>query len=676
VNVTANPESHGGAKKDGSGMYLYPKVKSYGVGIAPEAKAVLTLNFTGYVNINRGGSNRTKLTSTDGNVNVNTTNKDMHVYVDPGADGKACAGSSDALAEVIANLENLIWIDAADISAKNKVSITASNGDSPKGHIVVDTLAELYSAGGKVRAENWMKGKWSSQIRSNSTKNVTFKAASVAHTATTNVYAIVDYHRNRAFVTTVKKGGTNWQHGSYWRCDFCGKSGGNDRKNTDDINTRDANEALLGGALEKALSPLSDIQRQVETITAVTRARYGEEDIAAADELYVLEKPVMLEENARIEYGQIAGYLRWNNTETGLDVYLLPNATRLYGRDAGYGTVLDYVAEVLRGDIFGDGGIYEIDIITALNERAFAQPEMPVGSSGALDFRTGTLTLPTLADFELYLDEVSGAWLIDGWKNGFFQMLSGAQDEINECALNGGNLPQGTVREELTDGGETDGLHCWWVGDTPETAADPDQTLVYFVTNAETDEVDAFRTSVNMIRNGEEPVDVSLYLYRDSNADRMEEEKYNVMFFDTPNGEKSLVKVITNSLMGRSLETPLAMRIVLRGRYLAGADLPVYAISGHLFAMCDGTDGGVSMFEGIYSNTFLNGVFESAFIRIEDILSGRPTVIVKRGQFIWAVETETNLAVDLQGRRYVFTDGEWYPEDEMPVRSAQGEDAA
>ena len=81
--------------------------------------------------------------------------------------------------------------------------------------------------------------------------------------------------------------------------------------------------------------------------------------------------------------------------------------------------------------------------------------------------------------------------------------------------------------ESAESSGEEDGWKKYWLGETPETAADPDQTLIYLLVNEETDEVDAFRTSVNMIANGDEPVDVSLYLYRDSQSDRVEEEKNN-----------------------------------------------------------------------------------------------------------------------------------------------------
>ena len=180
--------------------------------------------------------------------------------------------------------------------------------------------------------------------------------------------------------------------------------------------------------------------------------------------------------------------------------------------------------------------------------------------------------------------------------------------------------------------------------------------------NDETDEVDAFRTTPNMIAGGEAPVDVSLYLYRDSQSDRRGIEAYNAMFFDMPEGEWSLVKVMTNVLLGRELEMPKALRIVLRSFEIDGADWPVYSLSDHFFAMCDGTDGSVSMFDDFYDATFADGVFDSDYIRIEGILGDDMQVTVKGGQSIWPEWTGKDTAEDIGGGKFVRVDDTWYPE--------------
>ena len=679
VDLRAIAGSDGSGVKNGSGIYVYPKAEASGAGVDPEAKAVITMNFTTYVNINRSGSQRTNITSSAGNIYAYANNEGLHVYSDPGSTGKAAGGASTAKTDVICNWKNLIWVDATDFNAKKNIELRANNGNSERALIEVDTVARLKAAAGKVRAENWIKGELNNQIRSNNTKNVTFKAdGKVIHVAEKNVKTNVDYTRHRSFITTAKKGGNNWKWKDYWRCDFCGKSGGTKNFNPGEIKTKGARDAsaALKSAFEKALVPLNDIQRQVDKVGSAVRARYGEEEYAQAGAINVLEYPVTLEKDVTIDVERIAKYKLWTNTETGRDVVLLPNATRLYGRESGGRIKLDYVTEVIRGDIRSGGEIAEIDIITALTKRAFANPVIPIGSTGSLNFSNGLLMLPSYADFELYLHEVSGDWLVQAWQGDFMQALIADQDAINECTMNGGDLPQGTIVNGLVDGGEKDGWHLWWIGNSPETAEDPDQTLIGLLVNPETDEVDAFRTTANAIANDEPVVDVSLYLYRDSKADRREEEKYNVMFFDTPEGEKSLVKVITNVLMGRELETPLPMHLVLRSFDIEGADLPVYSISGHYFAMCDGTDGQVSMFDNFYYNTFDGDAFDSDYIRIEGIMDGDLNVTVKEGQSLWPEWTGENTAEDIAGNKYVKVDGEWYNEDEVAEPEPLPDDAA
>ena len=230
---------------------------------------------------------------------------------------------------------------------------------------------------------------------------------------------------------------------------------------------------------------------------------------------------------------------------------------------------------------------------------------------------------------------------------------------------------------EAADRLEKDGWKVWWFGATPETAEDPDQTLLFLLVNEETDEIDAFRTSVNRIENGEDPVDVSLYLYRDSKSDRMSEEKYNCLFFDTKEGQKSIVKVITDTLADRELEMPLPLEIKLRGFELNGADLTGYAVCGIFFAMNNGNDGEVSMFDGAYEATYDGDVFESPFIVIEGITSGDLRITLKEGQPVWPEWTGEDTARDAAGNEFVRVDGNWYPKGEEPMSAnAESEDEA
>ena len=667
-------QARGGSKgtENNPGIDNNAVVKANGGGINPVAIAKTVLNVTNYIDINRrngSAGDRVTIRSANGNLELWATNDNTHVRTRANADGKAAGGRSLAKVVYDLNLQNTVWVDDANLEAsKGEVLLEADNGLNSRAYIEARPYGELYAAVGSVASDIEWSGTSFNQIRTND-KSAVKTLGQFIH----KVYdPVFDRTRGINFGTsqdvgrlsvsvTINNSEVIGSLSSYSRCDFCEtgiKCDVNEKK-------RDASSAVRN-AFSKALSPLNDIQRMVNDVRSITKARYGEEDYLAAGKIYALELPVMLEKDVTLDNEQILKYRLWTNAETGLDVFLLPNSTRLYGNVLGDRIALNYVSEVIQGDVRGDGGSALIDIITALTAYAVNHPVIPIGSAGSLDFSTGTFTIPSEADFELYLHEVSGKWLLDKLGSGFIRMLAGDQDEINEAVLNGEELPEGVIVEGLTEDGERDGWKLYWLGDTPATAADAEKTLIFLLVNEETDEVDAFRTSASMIEAGEDPVDVSLYLYRDSNSDRMEVEKYNCMFFDTPEGEKSLVKVVTDVLMGRELEMPRSLKIVLRGFDIAGTDWPVYSLTDHFFALCDGTDGKVSMFDGFYTNSFDGDTFDSDYIRIEGIVDGDLNVTIKEGQPIWPEWTGENTATDIAGNEYVRVDGEWYPAEEAP----------
>lgn len=414
----------------------------------------------------------------------------------------------------------------------------------------------------------------------------------------------------------------------------------------------------LKNAFTMALAPINDVNRMVNGLNDITKARYGEEEDQAAGAVYVLDVQALLENDVTFGEDKLANYRMWNNNLTQHDVTLLANATRLYR-----GARLDYVSEVLRGDVRGNGESHNVDVFTALNGYAFQHPVIPIGASSSLDFATGTLTLPALADYELYLHEVSGLWLLDNIRSGFIRRLDAPIAAANAYVLDSGDaevstLPTGPIIEGLTPDGGLAGWKLYWLGDTPETAADDDQMLVGLLHNEETDEVRAFRTTKAMFAN-DERVDVSLYLFRDSKSDRMGEEKYNVVVFDTPADEKSLVKVITNVLQDRELEMPKSLRVALRGFDIEGADYPVYSLTDHFFVMCDGTDGHVSLFDDFYTNSFDGDTFNSDYLKIEGIADNDLNITIKKDQAIWPEKSDETHATDLNGTDYIAVNGEW-----------------
>ena len=667
------------------GVYTTATVDSAGGIPLPDAVARNTLNYNTYININEAKSRdeagrklETDVISREGRLLVNASNDAMFVEADASSVGKGGFGVANANAWNDISLTNAVWIDKAYLSGSTGVRIYAENGGQLKEnapnnrvHIVSDGFAQLKGIG-KAASEARISGVMINQVRSSATNLVQFvsRSGQVVHKTTNPENAIWQEAKAESKITKVmgvplgkRSRKTIMEWGVWNRCDFCGEG-------TEYEVARTAQETIAKrykDAFEKALAPISDIQRMVGNLGAITRARYGEEDYAAAGEIFVLDLSVLLRKDARLNDGQIDKYRLWNNVETGLDVWLLPNATRLYGVAGNGKTLLQYVAELLRGDVRRNGEIHEVDIITALTREAASNPVMPVGSTGMLDFNTGTLRLPSGADFELYLHEVSGKWMIEKWEEGYFQALLTDIGEAGDMALNGAALPEGSVAQNLISGEEADGWQVYWVGDTPETASDADQTLIFLQVNGETDEIDAFRTTRSMMARQEAPVDVSLFMFRDSKADGMEIEKYDIVFFDTPAEQKSLVKMLATVMAPHELEMPRPLRIVLRQFRIAGADLPAYSLTDHFFLMCDGTDGKVSLFGDEYQNRVDGNTFESDYLRIDGILDGDLNVTIKEGQNIWPEWTGETEATDLQADRYVLEDGIWHVEADAPV---------
>ena len=678
---------------DGTEGILTEAVADSGaVAVGTIAKGFTRLDFSNYIGINRDASQDKETTQL-------TSNEDIYITVDnAGLNVKnysealtiAAGGASKAYGYILAGLKNTIWVDSANLFARRNVDLLASNaGNGKKPSFTIESNAKMVAVLGFTgyaypEAKIFLSveddeedydgdsvGVPFNQIRTNDAYYVTTRDSTenrfIHRAVNPKDDVIYDLKANQLDIRT----GWSWKNradetGLLWgdakdRCDFC-KTGSGANHRASAIPEIDS--------IAKALVPINDISRRVEGLDKMTKARYGEEENRAADAIYVLELEVPLKKDVSFDRENMDKYLLWKDVLTQHEVYLLPNATRLYTN-----VRLDYVSEVLRGDVRGDGVVYDIDIFTALNDYAFSHPVIPIGSSGSLDFTTGVFTLSVLSDFELYLNEVSGAWLLNMFEEGTLRRLDNDQDAINAYVLygdeTGGDLPGGDIVEGIADGGTRDGWRLYWAGDTPETAADADQTLVCLMHDEATDEIVALRTSRAMIEAGEAPVETSLFIYRDSKADRRGEVKYDAMFFDTPEGEKNLVKLITDVLDDRNLEMPKALEIVLRGYDVSGADYPAYSLTGHFFAMNDGTDGKVSMFDGDYQATFDGDVFESDYIRIEGIMDNDLNITVKKDQLIWPEHNGKTAAEDIQGDEYEYVDGIWGPKGAPEADAAQ-----
>jgi hypothetical protein len=183
--------------------------------------------------------------------------------------------------------------------------------------------------------------------------------------------------------------------------------------------------------------------------------------------------------------------------------------------------------------------------------------------------------------------------------------------------------------------------------------------IIGLLYDEKTDKITAFRTSRAMIAAGMKDIEVSMYIFRDSRSDRMGEEKYLVMFYDTPEQEKNLVVLFSDVLENRELDMPKTMRVTLRSFSVAGSDLPVYSLTDNFFIVCDGTVGQVSLFDEFYTNTFDGQTFESDYLRIDGIRDGNISVTIRKGQPIWPEKTDETNATDLNGTHYEYVDNVW-----------------
>jgi len=416
----------------------------------------------------------------------------------------------------------------------------------------------------------------------------------------------------------------------------------------------------LERAMQKALAPINDVNRKVNALGDITKARYGEEEAQAANAIYVMDIQAMLEKDFTVSNEQLAHYRLWTNTMTQQDQYLLPNAGRLFR-----GTGLDYVSEILNYTDPDTGTVYPVEVITALNRNAFEEPVVSIGSAASLDFSTGTLKLPSKADLELYQHEVSGGWLMNNILSGRFRIMDTPIGDVN-AFVNGETeeVPTGDLLTDIAPSDEVNGWKLYWLGDNPETAQDEDQTLIGLAYNEEFDELLAFRTTRAAFEPDRLGALVSLYIFRDSKSDRMGEEKYNVLLYDVPAGEAGEIRFITNVLGGRELELPKALNVTMRGMEIEGTSLPVFCMTNHFFIMCDGTAGGVNLYDGIYTNTFDGDTFDSDYLRIEGIRDNNLTVTIKQDQPVWPEKLDETHAVDGNGDRYTQNDsGEWEKEE-------------
>ncbi len=632
------------------------------------------------------------------NINIDATHESMTLNANSETTGKGLAGVSNSTARNDATLTNAVWIDNATLKPKGKLTIWAESGGrnttgDNKQKLRIRSYAYSKLKGiGKAVSEANITGTMINQIRTNDESRVSIPTSAVHKTNKPEnaVWQQVEAESKIKKILGIPLGKKKEKEVLKWyvwdRCDFCheGKQYDLTHSEQDTIENRYKeafDRAMLPidtvanevAGLRKSLTALQDINRTAVRLPNITRARFGVEDDVPVGERFVLAIQNLLNSDTRFDGEKLSGYQLWTNTATRLDTYLLPNAARLYAttRDSGMG--LQYLAEVFQYDLMNSGKDVGIDIITALTENAFQNPVMPLGDVASLDFATGTLMLPAQSEDELYLHEVSAKWMLDKLNEGYLKAMLADSAAATGFALTGSDLPAANAADRPVYGGVEEGWKLYWLGETPETVQDPDQTLIFLMVNEQTDEVDAYRTTANMLERGEEPVDVSVYMFRDARADMREEEQYDLLFFDTPEGQQSIVKLVTDLMDGTELASPRPLRIVLRAFNVNGAALNAYSLNDHFYVLLDGSKGGASLAD-LYRNTFDGDTFESDYIRVEGIASGDVSVTMKKDQPIWPEFTGRDDAEDLNGANYTRVGEAWYPAGQAPVPTPMPEE--
>ena len=75
-------------------------------------------------------------------------------------------------------------------------------------------------------------------------------------------------------------------------------------------------------------------------------------------------------------------------------------------------------------------------------------------------------------------------------------------------------------------------------------------------------------------------------------------------------------------------------------------------MNNHLYVLSDGTQGMVSLFDGMYLAIFNDDTFDSPYTRVEDIAIGEQETIPKANQPVWIEHSSPNKAVDDSGSTY------------------------
>ena len=695
------------------GVFTSAGVDSAGVGVSPKAKAYTNLDLDTEINIAKGWKgDKTYIGKEDAErgSSVRATNQYLNIQTNALAVGKALGGKAQGDGQThVKRMINTIYVDNAYIKTSKDVrALSADNGEDYPAFFYTSGRAEFFGAVGEVNPIAKINGTMGNYIQTHDKSKVDggdywtdpyHQAQNPKDSTDVIVKATFDRLEIKIFGFTITGTIAKVVEANdlvfKYACDFCGK--GEHNYDIDKRGSADETQAEISGvvnaAIATALSRLDTLknvfEKALDELVAtstkqsgkpvfVVKAGYDEEEEKAAGAIYNTVLKKLLGEDVTLPKNLLDRYHIWDNLMNSQNVYMLPNATRLMAAAGKF----RYVSEVLRGDALGFGETQTIDVITALTKNAYDNPVISIGKAGSLDFAKSALRLFESSELELFEYEISADWLKEKFGEGYLRALSTDIDRINEIVYNGA-APEGDILEGVTEAADLtdlfengENLKAFWVGQTPEDTDDEDLPLYFLVIDDEEDQVQAFRTSIAMLRDGKDPVRESICLYRDSKSDRMGEDKYDVIFYDTPEGEKSTVKLITNVLAGRELEIPKSLTITLREFAIDGVELPVFSISDHLFVMNNGTTGAVELFDGFYKASFNGNTFDSDYTRIDGIATGDLQVTLKKDQEIWPENVNDSEAVTVSGDQFLKVGDEWVEQTDTAEETEETEATA
>ena len=659
-----------------------------GLAITPEAWAETLFDNTSLVNINEKRGDQTEIVLKDPQtarnvIHIDTNNSNFSLDTHAAAGGKAGVGKSKAHAETTANLTNQISIDNAILDAKHSgIELESTNnfGSETNTNITIDAFAEMYAAAGAVIPEAVLKGTMRNAIVTKDAGKVHVSNGSFRHRASNPAESVktvlnAKYDRNQievfGFVLTL-----TWQFAKRSNelqtssgCDFCrtapatidesARAARNRSAASGTGSEKPAGSAAVEGtrAMQKSTGVGESNLTVSDKLISITKASSLRDGGKSDSELFVLGLHSSLDRDVTLNGSDIRRYRLWFNEIASMYNHLLPNGARI---KTGAGGRPQFVTDVLVGDVFGQGLNNEVRIVTPLTKLAVSYPLYAIDRHTTLNLETGELTIPSDAFTLLDTDEISASWLNDQHKAGLIQLLACADGGMSfDDALEGRLYMGGLLQGLFPDGARPNVL---WLGRTPEQVEAPALPLYYLELDPDSDTFAIYRTSREVLAGNGQPVQQSLFIYRNDRSDRMGDVVYDAVCYDSEfgNGDARAL-IVTGLLTDRKLEMPASLQLGLRALKLPNIPDPAWQLDNSVYVV--NRQGTASLFDGVYTVTFDGDTFDSGYTRIEGIRSGKPLVTLRKGQPVWPEWTGMDSAADLNGRRFKWIDNQWLADD-------------